>query len=93
MNLTHKTITSFSGVVIVLAILFSGALLNGCANDACKDTGGEARVNCTGSCPSKANPKCYVRFREAGSEDKWENTGQPSMDRAPGMEFSCYCGA
>lgn len=93
MNLIHKTITSISGFILVLAILFCVASLNGCGNDACQDTGGEARVNCTGSCPSAANPNCYVRFREAGSDDKWENTGQSSMDRAPGMEFSCYCGS
>ncbi len=99
MKLLSKSLKSLFGALIVFAFIFCIGSINGCSNttnnekaeSACQDTGGTARANCNGTCPSEASPNCYVRFRKAGSSDDWENSGQSSMDRTPGIEYACYC--
>jgi hypothetical protein len=102
MNLLTKTLKA----IFAIAIIFSFGTFYGCddgepkenkeepteiVEGACQDTGGSARANCNGPCPSEASPNCYVRFRKAGSSNAWEKSGQSSMDRTDGVEYACYC--
>jgi hypothetical protein len=80
--------------ILILVLFFTSFSFLSCPSDsACQITYVEGlnRVVCAGECPSADAPECYVRFRKKGSTDDWEKSGQPGMDKTPGMEFSCYC--
>jgi len=83
-----------SKILILALILTSFSFLSCPSSDSsCQITyyHGINRVECGGECPSANAPECYVRFRKEGSTNDWEKSGQPRMDKTPGMEFSCYC--
>ena len=91
----HFRIPLPNGNTLLLLIGLTAALaVTGCTKggtEACQKTEGTARVTCAGSCPSSSSPSCYVKYREAGSSDEWNKTGQPGMNRPGGQEYACYC--